>query len=69
LWKAQGELSIYDVTGRLVRRLKLYPKQAGRHEVVWNGKDQRGLKIASGVYFGRLEVGENAKRIRFVVLR
>jgi hypothetical protein len=48
------DVEIYDVGGRLVRSLEGGRLDAGAHEVAWNGKDQNGAAIGSGVYFIRL---------------
>jgi len=45
-----AELAVYDVTGRLVRHLAAGSFGAGSHEFVWNGCDDTGEKVASGVY-------------------
>ena len=55
-----GEVSvrIYSARGRLVRRLLDGQQNAGRHHVVWDGRDNQNRSVASGVYFYRLEAGE-----------
>jgi len=45
-------VSIFDIAGRQVRTITM-PKRAG--EVVWNGCDDSGKGLASGVYFARLQ--------------
>lgn len=52
---AAVRLVIYDVRGRLVRTLVTGNQPAGLHTVVWDGRDDRGSDVASGVYFARLE--------------
>ncbi|TET81151.1 T9SS type A sorting domain-containing protein [candidate division TA06 bacterium] len=47
-------LEIYDVTGRLVRKLVDAAQPAGLHTAMWNGRDEASRKLASGVYFSRL---------------
>ncbi len=47
-------LAIYDVRGRLVRTLVDGKLEAGRHSVVWDGRNSGG-RMASGVYFYNLE--------------
>ena len=47
-------LSIYDILGRRVRSLTDERYEAGKHEVFWDGKDDSGSSVASGVYFYRL---------------
>ena len=51
---------IYDASGRLVRTLVDGTFEAGSHEVPWDGKDDRGTDVASGVYFYRMEAGGRA---------
>jgi len=53
------DLEIFDVAGRRVRTLHLGETiEAGRHSVVWNGKDGQGRSLASGVYQIRLKTRE-----------
>jgi len=49
-------LTIYDVQGHEVRHLIKAKKSAGYHSVLWDGKDQAGNLVASGIYFYRLTV-------------
>jgi hypothetical protein len=51
-------LKIYDVAGQLVQTLVAGVVQAGRRQVVWDGTNQNGVKVASGVYFYQLRAGE-----------
>ena len=56
-------VEVFDVRGRSVLRLLDAALTAGRHEVVWDGRDARGQAAASGVYFYRLKaVGESTFR-------
>ena len=48
-------LRIYDVSGRLLRT---YDSPAD-YDIVWNGTDASGIKVASGVYLARLSIGED----------
>jgi len=48
-------LDVYDVTGRRVARLLDRWLPEGPQSVVWNGRDERGADVASGIYFVRLE--------------
>ncbi len=49
-------LSVYDMQGRMVRRLIQGRLAAGRHESVWHGDDDNGRIVANGVYFYVLRV-------------
>jgi len=48
-------LKVYDVSGRTVGTLVDGTRTAGLHEVVWDGKDDGGRNLATGVYFYRLQ--------------
>jgi len=50
----KAELVVVDARGRLVRTLVQGVQDAGTHEVVWDGRDERGRQAASGVYYYRL---------------
>ena len=51
-------LQIHDARGALVRELYSGRRPPGCHEVEWNGANDRGERVASGVYFCRLAAGE-----------
>lgn len=61
------KLTIYDVAGRVVRTFNDVPTHPGRYEVVWDGKNDNGQRVSSGVYFCSLEAG-GARDTRPVVL-
>lgn len=49
------DLKIYDLQGRLVKALVADEALgSGRHETEWNGRDERGAQVATGVYIYRL---------------
>jgi uncharacterized delta-60 repeat protein len=54
---AEVSLKIYDIAGQLVQTLVIGGIEAGRHQVVWDGTNQHGVKVASGVYFYQLRAG------------
>ncbi len=63
------DLSIYDSSGRLIRALLDQALEPGPHVAYWDGKDDRGVGVASGVYFARLEVGAAVARHKLVLVR
>lgn len=63
------KLAVYDVAGRLVRVLKDASLESGRQAVVWDGLTRDGTRAASGVYFCRLEAGEQLETRRIVLLK
>ena len=48
-------LSIYDVTGRLVKELVTGHLEAGYHQAVWLGHNDTGDQVSSGIYFVKLK--------------
>jgi len=52
------ELEVYNVLGQKVITLVDEQLPAGYHTVIWDGTDSRGMKVASGVYFYRIEANE-----------
>jgi hypothetical protein len=58
--------AIYDVAGRLVKTLADGPREAGRHALLWEGQDERGVRRGAGVYLLRLETGEGRLSRRLV---
>ncbi|MBU2693350.1 MAG: hypothetical protein KJ970_20720 [Candidatus Eisenbacteria bacterium] len=55
--RSRVELAIYDVRGRLVRRLLDKTMDAGLQTAVWDGMDDRGNRVGSGVYWSQLKIG------------
>ena len=68
---AEVAIRIYDATGRLVRTLSLGYRKAGfylGHAAYWNGHNDAGEKVSSGVYFYQLQAGDfNATRKMVIV--
>lgn len=64
-----ANLSVFDVTGRLVTVLVRGAVDPGRHAVVWDGRDGSGMRVAGGVYLVRLESGPFAATRKVVQLK
>jgi hypothetical protein len=62
-------LSIYNVEGKLVRKLVDEVLDEGFKEYVWDGKDSRGTALSSGVYFYRLRAGKDILTKKMVLLK
>ncbi|MEW6752303.1 MAG: VIT domain-containing protein [Candidatus Latescibacterota bacterium] len=66
---AAGWLTVYDLTGQGVRTLARGLLAPGEHQVSWDGRDERGVPAASGVYLYRLQVGGQQVTRRLLLLR
>jgi len=62
-------LTIYNILGQRVKTLVDEDKMSGEHSVVWNGKDEEGKEVPSGIYFYRLRVGMFEKTMKMALLR
>jgi hypothetical protein len=62
-------LRVFSLSGRLVRALENRDAVPGRHSVEWDGRDDRGLQVSSGVYMYRIEIGEFTEQRRMVLLK
>jgi hypothetical protein len=65
----RAALRLFAADGRLVRTLVDRPLPAGRHQVVWEGRDQGGRRVAPGVYFCLLEASGKEVVRRITLLR
>jgi len=66
---ARTEVAVYDVRGRLVRRIAHGSWTQGYHTVTWNGRDARGREVAAGIYFLRSRSGGEETTLKLTVLR
>jgi len=66
---AEVLLTLHDVAGRCVRTLVDGHRAAGDYRAVWDGRDDRGYSVASGVYFCRAEIGEWRETEKVVFVR
>jgi len=62
-------LKIYNVTGQLVRTLVDLTQGAGIHTAVWNGTDDHGQALSSGIYFCRLVAGGQVATLRISLIK
>jgi hypothetical protein len=66
---ANVTLKIFDINGRLVRTLVSQNMPAGYHNVVWDGTNDVGVKVGSGVYICRMQAGSFTAVKRMVLIR
>lgn len=63
------DLAVYDANGKLVKRLASGVQAAGPHEVPWNGRDQSGRPVSSGVYFVKLTAEKSILTRKMLLLK
>jgi hypothetical protein len=66
---APVELSIYDARGALVRTLVDGAVPAGSRSATWNGRDNGGAVVSSGIYLVRLVSGRQVRTSKIVLLK
>ncbi len=67
--KGRVTLRVYDVEGRLVRTLVDEVRDAGSYREVWDGTNNRGAGVASGVYFYKMEATGFTRARKMAILR
>jgi hypothetical protein len=65
----QVRLAVYDITGRLINTLIDQHQVEGRFSVRWNADDTRGCRVASGMYFARLQVGDKVVTQKMILTK
>ncbi|HPR16812.1 MAG TPA: T9SS type A sorting domain-containing protein [Candidatus Cloacimonadota bacterium] len=63
------ELTIYNIKGEKVKQLVSDQVSAGQHTVIWNGEDDSGKLVSSGIYFYKLKVGNQESIKRMLLLK
>jgi flagellar hook assembly protein FlgD len=66
---AHTSLKIYNILGQKVRTLVEEPKKAGSYEVIWDGKDDQGNQLSSGIYFYQLKAGDYTETKKMLLLK
>ena len=62
-------IEIFNIRGQMIRTLVDYHRSAGEHQVVWNGRDNSGNQVTSGIYFYRMRAGEYQFIRRMVLMK
>jgi hypothetical protein len=62
------DLSLFDLAGRRIARLVNGPLDGGEHSVVWSRTDDRGHRVAAGVYLARIRAGSVERTLNVVLM-
>jgi len=66
--REKTELKIYNLIGQLVKTLINTPHNAGSYIVYWDGTNESGKSVGSGIYFCQLKVGDEFLKIKKLLL-
>jgi len=65
----QVTLDIYNVRGQKIRSLINGHLDAGNHDIVWNGIDDKGNSVGSGVYFYNMKFGKYSSTKKMILMK
>jgi len=65
----QARLAVYNTKGQLIRTLVDSELPGGQHSVVWNGLDDAGRSVSSGVYLYKLEANSASQTRRMLLMK
>jgi hypothetical protein len=65
----RAELAVYSATGQRVRTLLSDALSAGSHSVTWDGRDDSGKPVSSGLYFSRLTTGKQTATGKMLLMK
>jgi hypothetical protein len=63
------ELAVYDVRGQLVRIIDAGTWPAGRYEAIWDGADDDGRAVPTGMYFCRMKTATGSQTVKLMLTR
>ncbi len=63
------ELTIYNLSGQKVRILEDRVRSKGLHSVIWDGKNNQGKEVASGIYFCIIRAGERKEVKKMLLMK
>ncbi len=66
---AKVSIEIYNVKGQLVRKLVNDVRDAGDHVAVWNGTDNNGRAVSSGVYYFKMNTGKYSSTKKMILMK
>ncbi|HOZ01986.1 MAG TPA: FlgD immunoglobulin-like domain containing protein, partial [Candidatus Syntrophosphaera sp.] len=62
-------IEVYNLKGQLVRTLIKESKAAGNHRIVFDGRDNAGQPLASGVYFYKMQAGKYSATRKMILMK
>lgn len=68
-YRTEVSLTLYNPAGQVVTRLVAGEQKGGRHRIVWNGRDENGEAVVSGIYLYHLKAGDMEHVQRLLLLK
>ena len=62
-------VSVFDINGKLVKNLVKAEQNAGLHQIAWDGTNQNGIKVASGIYIYLVKAGNLSSSKTMILLK
>jgi flagellar hook assembly protein FlgD len=62
-------MRVFNTLGQQVRTLVDMDQRAGQYAIMWDGRDDLGREVASGIYFCQLRIGGFHKTIKMMLLK
>jgi hypothetical protein len=66
---AKVELRVFNILGQMVRKLVDEEKQAGYHQVDWDGRDEAGRPVSTGIYLYQIRAGDFVKTMKMSLVK
>ena len=63
------ELSLYNLKGQKVRNLFQGKLNSGEHKLIWDGKDNNGRTVSSGIYFAKIQAGSSTQIRKMLLMK
>ncbi|NQV19104.1 MAG: T9SS type A sorting domain-containing protein [Armatimonadetes bacterium] len=63
------KIDIYNITGQHVKTLLNVHLEADNHNIVWNGNDNEGRSVSSGIYFYKMQAGKYTSTKKMILLK
>jgi len=62
-------LIVHNISGKIVKTIVTESQSAGRYEIQWNGQDDTGNLVSTGMYFARIQAGSYSHVIKMIYMR
>ena len=64
--RSDVQITIYDILGREVREFAVGIQSAGSHDILWDGRNSFGNRVANGIYFCRLQTEYESQAVKMI---